>query len=99
MVFLLVSFEKSKTKLKTKVFPIVFKKYGYPYLECKSIYVSTHTGIKLLDQIFDLINLISSFVYTTVKTWSINYSGILITSPSHLQKGTTQQKETRVKIE
>ena len=39
---------------------------------------------KLLVQMFDLVNLISSFVYTTVKTWSIYYGGILITSPSHL---------------
>ena len=37
-------------------------------------------------QMFDLVTLISSLVYTTAKTWIIYYGGILITSPSHLQQ-------------
>ena len=35
-------------------------------------------------QMFDLVTLISSLVYTTAKTWIIYYGGILITSQWHL---------------
>ena len=41
---------------------------------------------KLAVQMFDLVTLISSLVYTTAKTWIIYYGGILITSPSHLRQ-------------
>ena len=41
---------------------------------------------KLPVQMFDLVNLISSFKYMTAKTWSIYYGGILITSHLHLRQ-------------
>ena len=41
---------------------------------------------KLTVQMFDLVTLISSLVYTTAKTWIIYYGGILITSLSHLRQ-------------
>jgi hypothetical protein len=41
---------------------------------------------KLTVQMFDLVTLISSLVYTTAKTWIIYYCGILTTSPSHLRQ-------------